>query len=306
MTSTALIQLGGQTALTEVEAAILAEMQDESNAYDPQFPRIKVAPGGIGQFLVGEDTAKSFTGVVVISRKIRGYWPDSGTGAPPLCSSPDGAHGLFNSDAPDTDYAAAMKTKFPHRGVVMLTENLPLPTHFDCASCPLSQWGSEHQRRGGAGKGKACKEMRRLLVLVDGFAMPAIFNLPPTSIRAWDSFASGLAARRSAYFAVKVKFELDSAKATGGETYNVVKVSLAGALDAGQVGMVGEIRRQYMEFFAGMAIDSSEYDEQPANGNAPTIHVDAPPLPENDVQFEDGEALFAQPELVKGGKRITY
>lgn len=136
--------------------------------------------------------------------------------------------------------------------------------------------------------------------LVDGFAMPAIFNLPPTSIRAWDSFASGLAARRSAYFAVKCKFELDSAKAAGGETYNVVKVSFAGALDVAQVGMIGEIRRQYKEFVAGMAIDSAEYEtaDSVSFGNGPTFHSAA-----EDIPFGDE---VVQPELVAGGKRKAY
>ena len=53
-----------------------------------QPARVKVAPGGIGQSLLGDDTAKTFTAIVALSQKIRGYWPASGTGAPPRCTCP--------------------------------------------------------------------------------------------------------------------------------------------------------------------------------------------------------------------------
>lgn len=305
MSSTALIQLNGETALTELDAAILAELADEGNAYDVQFPRVKIAPGGVGQFQVGDKFEKSFTAIVALSQKIRGYWPAKGLGTPPLCSSPDGVHGVFNSDPSAAENEAAMKAPFTHPGVILLNEKRDMPPAFDCGRCPLNQWGSEHQRDGKAGKGKGCKEMRRLLVLVDGFALPALFNLPPTSIRAWDAYCSALAARRSAYFAVKTRFDLDSAKAGSGETYNLVKVSPLSVLTIGEIGMVGEIRRQYREFVAGMAIDAAEYDTVDAAATGtPTIHVAEAA---DDVPFGDEPgADETQPELISGGKKVRY
>lgn len=279
-TDTALIALTGNgTALTEVEAAILAELADDQNAFIMQPPRIKIAPGGIGKFLFGEETEKTVTGIVAISRIIRGYWPDSGTGAPPLCSSPDGQRGVFNANPSEAEYQAAMRAPKPHPGIVALTENRPLPAAFGCAACPLNQWGSEHQRRGGnGGKGKACKEMRRLLIFVEGTTVPALMTLPPTSIKAWDAYCSGLKARKGAYFAVRTRFELDKATAAGGETYNVVKVSMVGALAAAEIAQVGELRRQYRELVEGMAVNAEEYETVDAEGHAidgdmPTFHA---------------------------------
>lgn len=265
---------GGQTQLSEAEALILAEMQDDSAAFDMQPTRIKVAPGGIGQFLMGDETAKSFIAVVAISQKIRGYWPETGTDKAPICSSPDGNVGFFNAELSDEQFRAATGAKLPHPGVIALSENKPLPGVLSCLSCPMNQWGSEHQRR--QGKGKGCKEMRRLLLLIDGWALPAVLALPPTSIKAWDNYCSALQSKRQAYFAVKTKFALDSAKAQGGETYNIVQVTVDSPIkDVDSIRLIGEIRRQYRELVSQMPVVAEEY-ETTANGNAiaPDQHED--------------------------------
>ena len=227
----AITKLQGAIELSELEQMILAEQEADGAAFDMQPERVKIAPGGIGQFLVGEgETAKAFLAIVAISQKIRGYWPGAGTGSAPLCSSPDGARGVFAQDPPDSQVQEALGARNPHPAIRLMDAKQALPDMFACATCPLNQWGSEHQRRGGEGRGKGCKEMRRLLLLIDGWALPALMSLPPTSIKTWDAYCSGLAARRSGYFAVQTKFELDAAKATGGETYNMVAVPLAGRI----------------------------------------------------------------------------
>lgn len=260
---------GTQIQLSDTEALIMAEMQDDIAAFDLQPAKVKVAPGGIGQFLMGDETAKTFVAVVAISQKVRGYWPDSGTGNAPICSSPDGSIGLFNADLSDEQFKAAAGARFPHPGIIALSENKPLPDMYHCATCPMNQWGSEHQRRGGAGKGKGCKELRRLLLLIDGWAMPAIMALPPTSIKAWDNYCSALASKRGAYFAVKTKFALDSAKAQGGETYNIVQVSVDSPIkDVESLRLVSEIRRQYRELVSQMPVVAEDYDTASANGTA--------------------------------------
>ena len=107
--------------------------------------------------------------------------------------------------------------------------------------------------------------MRRLLLLIDGWALPALMSLPPTSIRAWDAYCSGQASKRSAYFAVRTKFELDTAESNGGETYNVVRVSMAGPVDADQLPAVAEIRQQYRELVGGLPVAADEYETVPTS-----------------------------------------
>lgn len=259
---------GNQIQLSDAEALILAEMGEDQAAYDMQPTRVKIAPGGIGQFLMGDETAKTFTAVVAISQKIRGYWPETGTNKAPICSSPDGSVGIFTADLSDDDFRAATSTKKPHPGAVMLAENKPLPEFFDCSTCIMNQWGSEHQRK--AGKGKGCKEMRRLLLLIDGWSMPAILALPPTSIRAWDTYCSALASKRGAYFAVKTKFALDSANAASGEKYNFVQVTVAERIvDPDSLRLISEIRKQYRDLVGSMPVVAEEYETVPVNGDEP-------------------------------------
>lgn len=261
---------GGQIQLSDVERMLQDEMQEDTAAFDMQPTRVKIAPGGIGQFLLGDETAKSFNAVVAISQKIRGYWPETGTDKAPICSSPDGTVGIFNADLTDEQFKAATSTKLPHPGVIALSENKPLPDAFSCLTCPMNQWGSEHQRRAG-GKGKACKEMRRLLLLIDGYAMTAVLALPPTSIKTWDTYCSGLASKRGAYFAVKTTFELDSAKANGGETYNIVKVTVGEEIkDVDSLRLISEIRKQYRELVSQMPVVSEEYETVDTNSGVDT------------------------------------
>ena len=249
----------GKQALTQAEIMILAEMADDTAAYDMQPAHVKIAPGGIGQFLMDDDSAKSFSAIVAISQKIRGYWPGSGTGTPPLCSSPDGSHGYF-SDRPDQKQLEdGMRAKNAHPGVKLsIAQDAPWPDFFECATCSLNQWGSEHQRR--EGKGKACKEMRRLLLLIDGWALPALMSLPPTSIKVWDAYCSSLAAKRGAYFAVRTLFELDMAMSLSGDKYNVVRVSVAGGVADTDLPAVSEIRQMYRELVGGLPVQSDEYE----------------------------------------------
>jgi len=258
--SNALVVLQGQsTQLTEIEQMILEEMATDPNAFDFKPERVKIAPGGIGQWLVGEEPTKSFTAIVAISQKVRGYWPGTELGKPPLCSSPDGVRGVFARN-PDPDHIQkATKAADPHPAIRLYDAGKPVPDTFGCASCPLNQFGSAHQKDDQT-EGKACSESRRLLVLIDGMAYPAVVSLPVMSIKNWDGYCSGLATRKSSYFAVRTKFELDSDMSNGGQKYNKASVSAVGALSKEEITAVLEVRRQFRELVSEMPIVSDEYE----------------------------------------------
>lgn len=264
---------GAQAELSEAEALILAEMQDEENAFDMKLTQIAIGSGGIGRFIMGDGAEKDFNAVVAISQKTRGYWPEAGTGKSPICQSPDSNIAFFDEQINAERFKAAAGATNPHPAIRLMDENKPLPESFSCISCPLNQWGSKHQ--GGSGRGKACKEMRRLLVLIEDWAMPAIFSLPPTSIVAWDAYCSALRSKRSAYFAVRTKFELDSAKSANGEPYNIVKASMIEPIkDVESLKLVSEIRRQYRDYVSEMPVTAEEYDTVPFDGVAVDQAVD--------------------------------
>lgn len=265
--TTALATLsGGTIKLSELEQAILAEAAHDEAAYDPIPTKITISPGGTNIFVTSDnEPLKAITGIIVISQKARAYWPEKGTGSAPMCSSHDGIHGRIGGEVTDAQFSAAMTAKAPHPAIPLLSAAAELPEAFACASCPLSQFGSAHQ--GGAGKSQACKSMRRLVVAVDGWAQPAMLTLPPTSIKAFDLFASGLARQRSAYFAVRTKITLEAQKSGNGDPYSVASFAVAAPLGTPELAAVIAVRREFEALVRSAPIEAAEYDTVPAHGD---------------------------------------
>lgn len=256
----ALLQPKNEMQLSELDRLIMEEAANEESAFDTIATRIKISPGGINAFSTTDDEVlKTFNAIAVISQKARAYWPDKGTGQPPMCSSPDGSHGIVG-DVTDTAYRAAITAREPHPVIRILDADRPIPPHFECAACAMAQWGSIHQG-GASGKGQACKSLRRLVVLVEGWTQPALLTLPPTSLLAWDTYCSGLAKNKGSYFAVWTNFSLESKKSGNGDPYSVISLQTKSKLtDADQVRAVLAIRAEYKSLVASMPIDGNEYD----------------------------------------------
>lgn len=71
------------------------------------------------------------------------------------------------------------------------SSNAPRPQGADCTTCPKAQWGSAP-----TGKGKACKNTRRLLVAapnLDKNTQPMTLYVSPTGLKQWDSYVRRLA-----------------------------------------------------------------------------------------------------------------
>lgn len=259
--SNALQVLNPGQKLTDLELMIMEEMSGEENSFDLIPTKVKIGSGGINQFVTSADeTLKEFTGVVAVSQKARAYWPASDTKEmPPLCTSADGVRGNFTPDPTDEQMFAGTKQKVVHPGVKAIDNGQSPAATYPCATCPLAQWNSSEK-----GKGQACKSMRRLVVLIDGWTAPALLTLPPTSVKVWDVYASALQNKKSAYFAVKTTFALEKMKSASGDPYSILKATPAGPLDKAQLAAVLDIRKEYSEFVRSMAIDSEEYDTTPA------------------------------------------
>ena len=248
--------------ISDVQALLNGHAERDEHAFDLIPPRLKIAPGGVGSFVADDgEMLQELTGVIALSQKARAYWPERNLRQlPPLCMSPDGAHGLF-AEMPDNEQlAAATHASKPHQGIILLDEkNEPFPDLFSCARCPLSKWGSTHQN--GPGKGKACKELRRLILILDGFVSPVILTLPPTSCRPYDQYASGLDARGYNYFGVRTKIKQNINTARGGEKYGIAEFSVDGYIEEiRQAEAVIAVRDAYAELVKTMPVDPEEYE----------------------------------------------
>ena len=255
MTNSLAVISSNGTALSELEQAVLAELEaDNGGAYDYQPTRIKFPSGGMMAFSVDDsDTLKPpVQAIIAVSQKARAFWPAKDTaGQPPLCSSPDGVAGMF--DTTSDQVAAAAALSFRHPALDTLDpEQAGGP--WPCATCAMAQWGS------GNGRGQACKSLRRLIVLVEGWTMPAIMTLPPTSIKAFDTYASACARTRGgAYFTNWTRIELAQESNGAGIKFSVAKFSVEKPLAQAELAAVIDVRHQYAQLIRELGIGGDDY-----------------------------------------------
>lgn len=244
------------TALTDLEQAVLAEMEaDKGGAYDYIPTRIKFPSGGMMAFSVDDtDTLKPpVTAIIAVAQKSKAFWPAKDTaGQPPLCSSPDGLMGYF--DPASEQVKAAASLSFRHPALDALDPEQAIGP-WDCATCPLAQWGS------GNGRGKSCKDLRRLIVLVEGWTMPAIMTLPPTSLKAFDVYSSAQARTRGqSYFTAWTRIELAQETNPAGIKFSVAKFAVAKPLTPAELAAVIDVRHQYAELIRKLGIGGDDYN----------------------------------------------
>ncbi len=257
------------TALTELEQAVLAEIDaDNGGAYDYIPTRIKFPSGGMMAFSVDDtDTLKPpVTAIIALAQKSKAFWPAKDVaGQPPLCSSPDGLSGYFDPTSEQVKAAAGLSFRHPALDALD-PEQAAGP--WDCATCPMAQWGS------GNGRGKSCKDLRRLIVLVEGWTMPAIMTLPPTSLKAFDVYSSAQARTRGqSYFTAWTRIELAQETNGAGIKFSVAKFTVAKPLTPGELAAVIDVRHQYAELVRKMGIGGDDYNTEAATDAAARNYV---------------------------------
>ncbi|MEZ4617735.1 MAG: hypothetical protein R2867_19795 [Caldilineaceae bacterium] len=203
----------------------------------------------------GDTIKPGFEAIVAVSQMARAYWPTkNASNVPPLCSSPDGAVGWLMLSAEKEQLKAAASVPIRHPGLLNLDAGHTGP--FECDRCPLSGWGTALD----GGRGQACKTLRRLLLLVDGWTTPAVMTLPPTSCKVWDLYASSRARTPGqAYFTVRTRFDLERKTNAGGTAYSVVKLSPTVGLTDEETAAVLAVRAQYAELVRSLDIEASEF-----------------------------------------------
>ena len=208
------------------------------------YDRIKIPSGGSTAFEIpsenpdNPDIAKDIEGIIVYAQNINAYWQDAYDGAnnPPNCSSADGKTGMeFES------------------GEV-----------HNCKSCPFNEFGS-----GKNGKGKACKNMKRLYILRTGSPLPIILTLPPTSIKAYTDYVGrqivtkGL---RTYYVITKISLKKDTS--SDGITYSKAQFAKVGKVPESMREQLAAYNKDLKEQTASYGIDADDYDapKQDENG----------------------------------------
>ena len=238
----------------EAKAELLDEMGDFSEESSLVYKTIKVPSGGAPVFIISdggedEDSAKDIEGVIIFTHRLNGYWPNAMGAGPdgdkaPVCSSMDGVTGVNRETAEVRD----------------------------CATCPYNQFGTSRD----GGKGKACKNMRRMYILRNQDPDLYMLSVPPTSVRDVNKQLTKILGKGIPYTGILIGLKLQKATNAAGINYSKVVLENRGILPAAvavQVkAMRAEIKRQYME----TAITPEDYEQTVAPAN-PDTFTDIPP-----------------------------
>lgn len=219
------------------------DTNDNMTGVEPRLPQIKILSQAQMFELPGGETVKRFSGIIIDSRRANAYWSksmsESGAGNAPDCFSFDGVR--------------------PHG------EN---PISKVCAACPMNKYGSEPGKNGENGLGKACKNMRRIHVLLDGNILPFRLTLPPTSLKPHDAYMVDLSNRRRPYPTVVTEISLAKAKNKGGIEYGQVQMAMAGEInDRDTLIEIRNLRDKLAETMATQEVTADEYGAGAAAGS---------------------------------------
>ncbi len=98
--------------------------------------------------------------------------------------------GVYNSANPQQPNCFAVGRENPDGGNLAPHDTVEKPQHSDCKDCPKNEWGSAP-----TGKGKACKNQRRLIVVPPDFdeeTEPMTVYVSPQGLKHWDKYVSRL------------------------------------------------------------------------------------------------------------------
>ena len=247
-----------------IEPELLAELQDQMEDLDPESGitcrQIKVpSAGGIAYEVQGEDDGdadpmKEVEGVILFTHRLNGYWPNAfGTASNPedkipTCSSMDGKTGIVQAGS--------------RSGEVI-----------NCETCPYNQYGTGVDDKGNPKKGKACKNMRRIYLMMDGDPNFYLLTVPPTSIKDVNKQLAKILASGTPYTSMIVGFTLEKAQNSNGVAYSKVVVKKKGLLPPDAAAQVLQLRNQIKAQYQTMTLTLDEYAAAPAQGQGKPVDV---------------------------------
>lgn len=260
-----------------LDPELLAELQDELEDLDPEdgilYRQIKVPSGGGPAFEVQGETEddvepmKAVEGVIVFTHRVNAYWPGTyGTNSDdsariPACSSMDGMTGVDSSTGEARD----------------------------CDSCPYNQYGSATDDAGRTTRGKACKNMRRVYLLMSGDPNLYLLTIPPTSIRAVNRQLTKILSGGTPYVGMVMRFTLERVKNSGGIVYSKVQAQPAGRLPAASIAQITQMRAEIKKQHQSMGITLDDYTPARAKGQPVDVNPDDAEMDSlyGDASFEE-------------------
>lgn len=228
------IQVAESSDLSVEIPAEVSEFFDISKNMEgvvPRLPQIGIIHRGQLFEMPDESKVEKFEGILLDQHPANAWWKEdisaTGGGSMPDCFSLDGI-------IPDLTQPKCQSDK--------------------CAACKQNQFGSDLK----TGKGKACKNMKRLHILMEGSLLPRRLTIPPTSIKSFETYMTSLVDRGLPYAAVVSIFGLDK-KISEGFEFAEVKITKDRVLKKEELITVANFIRQYRDAARRQEIHADEY-----------------------------------------------
>lgn len=224
----------------DVQKMLMEDLQATTEGVIPRLPQISILHAGALLFKMPPDETgdekrvESFTGIIIDQHPCNAYWEQSfqetGGGKTPDCASLDGRFGIM--DGGDTR---------------------------ECAVCPFNQFGTAKDDRGNESAGKACKNMKRLHIMMEGHDLPRRLTIPPSSIKETDTFLSTLRDQRIPMTSAKVRFKLTEATSGGGIEYSQIRFEYLGQIPVRVYLKLKDFLRLFKAQIRGQEVTGDEY-----------------------------------------------
>ena len=221
-----------ETAVTKAESLDVAGMGEMFNlksnmeGVEARLPQIKI----IHQAQLFEtpdgEKAPTIEGIILDINRINAYWEESfdtsGGGTPPDCFSMDGV---------TSDPFSSSKQ------------------NNSCASCEQNKFGTD------GGRGKNCKNMKRLHMMIEGDMLPYRLTIPPSNLKAVDLYVSLLTSKGIPYQLVKTKLSLKKVTNKDGIAYSELTLTNEGTItDMLEAKRIKNVRQEFLAVMRGQAI----------------------------------------------------
>lgn len=219
---------------------ILAQNLGPRGMGPQQLDRIKVPSGGatawLTQGLDGEEHHKELSGIIIAWDEGRLYWKIAydqrgKSKLPPDCHSNDGFWGVGDPGG-------------------------------ECAHCVFNEFGSDPK----GGRGKACKEIRRLLVLRDNHLLPEILTVPPTSLKNCREYLQRLGNVSVPYWGLITTFRLEKTSNPDGVDYARVVFAAGVRLTKEERQVLKPFQQQMAALLTPIDLGTDDYEYAPPEG----------------------------------------
>ena len=225
--------------MTFAEIDVNEMIAEELDGLEISFEKIKIPSAGSTFFEIEDESGEpssvgEFSGVIVYQHPLNCYYKTKYTGgnAPPDCGSFDGKTGVGDPGG-------------------------------ECGKCPFNQYETAAE-----GKGKACKNRRRIYVLREGELFPLLLSLPTGSLKEFTKYLKRLLSKGKKSNMVVTRFSLKKAVNAGGVTYSQAQFNLSRDLTAEEQALIGKLTGQIKALSGkvGFETDSDMITVNPETG----------------------------------------